>query len=635
MPQESALKLKLPKDIEQDIHLALCRRVSDMEMAASRRNSDLREYRDQLEGLNAPADNGGDGTGVKKMRGGSELCDPLTLELTISLLASFMQANARSTKVAFYAINPEDEQNSQSIEQWVVAKWSEYDLDKQYFDAAYNALTKPSSPCYVGWKQEVRPVRSSMYRKPGTEQLVEEELQEDGIFYEEVPVTKTEVVYDGIDFRVIDLDDFYLYPSTAPTPKDATTIAERFYVTAEQLLDGIDDYGYDEEAVYKLLEYPPSARTDNKQNVDQQEGIESGNASDGMYELFSLYTRMPRLLDSSGAKDRVPKYLWHDRFIAVLSADSNLVLNLDFAVHRECPYFQSYMLRKPGRNQGHFVNQMLDSIQAEINAEIRFGIDSMNLTSCPAQYVEETDGSNLNKYEIFPGAMIPVRNINGIKPVDWNRSGGREQLAYTQYLQSRAQALVSSDGSSRLSQKVRKNQEIEAVEQAKQSKFGLFLSQFNESFLCEAARRLLSVTLEQGNMEDDGETFILDGKPHTVTQQALKGRYLIVPTATSSTASPEARIAISEQKKKFSDEYILAKAKGVPPDDLKYLWHSTRQVLLALEEPYPEAWIGDEPQPPPPGEGLPQAPQQGQEQQGGGQPQQGQPPLALVQGGQQ
>jgi hypothetical protein len=103
--------------------------------------------------------------------------------------------------------------------------------------------------------------------------------------------------------------------------------------------------------------------------------------------------------------------------------------------------------------------------------------------------------------------------------------------------------------------------------------------------------------LEFGDVDEDGEDFNLDGKPHKITQKALRGRYDVIPVATSLTHSPEARIQVAQQQQKVQIDYFTAKSK-LPPDLHKPLWHMARNILLDLGERNPESVIGDEPDAP-------------------------------------
>jgi hypothetical protein len=150
--------------------------------------------------------------------------------------------------------------------------------------------------------------------------------------------------------------------------------------------------------------------------------------------------------------------------------------------------------------------------------------------------------------------------------------------------------------------------------------------------VAELFRRMVSLKLQFGDVDDDGEEFVDgEGHAHKLTARALRGKYNIVASGTSLTHSPEARVEVGKQKQAVQSEYLMAKSK-LPPDLSKLAWHGARELLFDLGERNPEAWIGDEPKPPPEQPQGAQPMQQGQPGQQPGQPQNGQAPHPMFGG---
>ncbi len=210
---------------------------------------------DQLEGRIQPY--GGD----TRWRGACILNDPASREADLELLALLTQAQRKDPKWQVIANNPDDDENATLQEMWLTNKSAEYKLNEHLYNVDYNALRDPCGIMYVGWRQTVKNVRKRMYRDSEFPDLplVEGHQREEDREYEEAIVQHPQVEHQGCEFRTPDLADVYLYPADAQDIKTAIGIGERMLLTEDQLLDGIEDYGYDEEAVEELIRMGPTA----------------------------------------------------------------------------------------------------------------------------------------------------------------------------------------------------------------------------------------------------------------------------------------------------------------------------------------------------------------------------------------
>lgn len=607
--RDTPYKLELDAGTRKQLEITLCNRVSDAIAAASERNDQLRTWRDQLEGFGVTAQN-------RNWAYGCNLSDPLSMKAFLTILSQMISALHHDPAVEAFV--KDDEESAKILESWLAMARSRYQVDKSMNDLAHNACRDPAVVGFVGWSQITRRKRETWYRLKGSAQVVSEEAKEEGSEYEEVPVSE-EVIEERYDIRAVDLSDFFLYPATATSVDRATAVCERMYLTAEELYDGIDDYGYDEEAVEELVAmgsaYP--GNEDREQNA-QTDGLDEGvGQDDGFYEIFTCYTRLPHRLPNP--EYQIPEYLLQDDFLVVLCPDKNIVLKIAFSNLPERPYFIGSILPKPGHTQGYGLMGMVDGMQAEANANVQLSIDGSNLINAPMVIVPDNEGDEIAKQKTGPGAIIKVKNPKDILPWPINTNPTRDGLAWQQWLDNQAQGIVSAEGQGSLSPKVRKAGEVQAVEMASSAKFGMYLSNFQRTVPSEVYRRMIALKQQFGDVDEDGEEYMdAEGHSKKLTARALRGKYNVVMTGTSLTHSPEARIDIGKQIQAIQIPYVQAAMSGMPPKFLKLLWHSCRELIFDLGKRNPEKYIGDEPEEAPQQTEQPQQPPQGAQPIGNG-----------------
>jgi hypothetical protein len=597
LPDKTPYKLNLKPDTMDALERLLCMRVQEAVAGAQDRNDQLQTWRDQLEGLGVTAAN-------KQWSNACNICDPISMEAFLTILSQLVGALHRDPKVAVEAFSKEDEEGAKVLESWLSMESSKSDIDARLYDLAYNACRDPAVVGYVGWKQVTRISREVGYKRPGSGRVLSEEEKEDNEEYEEVPYQE-EVTEEAYDIRPVDLANFYLCPPDAVSVSRATAVAERMNLTEEELYDGIGDYGYDEDAVEKLCRLGPAPINSDREIQNSQDGVDSAVTKDGYYEIFTVYTRLPRTVID---EDDMPDYLMQDDFLVVCAPYQGVILKIAFSPFKERPYFLGGILPKPNKAQGHSLMAMLEGLQSEANANIQLTIDAMNLTMCPVLLVPDSEADAFNKQKIQPAATIRCNDPKGVLPLPWDKAPLRDGLAWQTDIRNRSKALVSAEGQGQLQSKVRKQGEIDNLQQQTSAKFGMYLSNFQRTVVTELYRRIVSLKLQFGDVDDDGEEFSdAEGRSHKLTARALRGKYNIVASGTSLTHSPEARVEVGAHKQKVQSEYLIAASK-LPPNLSKLAWHGARELLFDLGERNPEAWIGEEPQEQPQ---APQAPQNG------------------------
>lgn len=608
--EDSPYRIELDGDTREAVEAEICRRVSSAISGAEARNSQLQIWRDQLQGFGVTASN-------KNWSNACDFYDSISLEAHLTLLSQIVGALHREPKVAVEAFNKDDEENARVLEQYLSMESSKNDLDARLYEMAQDACWSQACVVYAGWQQKTRKNREVGFRKPGEARVYSEEEKEDGVEYEPVPVSE-EVTEEGYDIRVVDLSDFYLYPANSKSVDKATLVAERMLLTENDLYDGIEDYGFDRDAVEELCNLGPTQEPDALQIRNEQDGVEAAPGNDGYYEVYTTYTRMPRTIN--GGEEPLPDHYLQDDFLVVCVPERNIVLKMGFSPYKERPYLTGGIMPLKDTILGMSLMGILEPIQTEANANIQFTVDMMNMTATPALLVDQADADNFNKQQLQPGAIIKVSNPSAVVPLEWDRAPLRDGLGWQQDLRNRATSLVSAQGQGQLQNKVRKAGEIQAVETAAQTKFGLYLTNFQRTCVAPLYQRMIALKEQFGDVDDTGEDFVdSEGHPQTLTLKALRGKYNVVAVGTSLTHSPESRIEVAKQKQAIQVPYLQAVQAKMPSELLKLMWHSSRELLLDLGERNPEAWLGEEPKEQPPaqaqGQGGPPPPGQPQQQQ--------------------
>lgn len=601
MPDKTPYKLELDPQTREELERALCVRIDEAVAAASDRNAQLRIWDDQLEGFGVVAQN-------QQWANACDLTDPISFESFLIILSQLVGAMHRDPKVAVEAFSKEDDDNARTIESWLSMVASQSDIDGRIYDFAYNASKDPSVVGYVAWSQKTRQRRDIGYRQPDSARVITDDAKEDDVEYEEVPISE-EVTEESYDIRAVDLKDFFLYPATATSIERATAVCERMYVTEEELYDGIRDYGYDRDAVEELVAMGPGNHQDEDRQAEADiDGLrEDGQA--GFYQIYTCYTRLPRRLP--GALKPMPEHYLQDDYLVVCSIDARIVLKIALSPFLERPYFIGGILPKPSKSNGHALMGILEGLQSEANANLQLSIDASNIVVSPMVIAPLKVKEDIGKTKVGPGSIVFTDFGGEIRPWPINTNPTRDGLTWQQWISSRARGLVSAEGQGQLQNKVRKNAEVQATETAAGAKFGMYLSNFQRSVVSELFRRIISLKLQFGDVDDDGEDFTdAEGHSHKLTARALRGKYNIVATGTSLTHSPEARIEISKQKQAVQVEYLGAKGK-LPPEAMPLIWHGAREILFDLGERNPESWIGEEPKASDPNAQPQQPPQQG------------------------
>ena len=241
-------------------------------------------------------------------------------------------------------------------------------------------------------------------------------------------------------------------------------------------LRSIKEFGCDRKVVEEILEMGPDQDDDSSGEFTERsrDGVDMAEGRDGMYKVFTWYSRLPILRDAKG-KIETPEYLWNDDFCMICCPGRRKVLRFDFSpCGNERPYDPAWMLKIPGKLYGWCLCDLLDAIQSEANATWRFGLDIMNFVSAPVLKVKKHLQKMIENKQIGPGTFLYVDEMDDIEPLQ-EAAPAHLPFDVAQQLDTMASTLVSG-GSPQIGGKVRKAEEVKAQQQSMASKFGLYSS---------------------------------------------------------------------------------------------------------------------------------------------------------------
>lgn len=639
--------LRLNEDDREVISRVVIERILDAVAGATERDNMLAQLDDQLEGRSAPT------SGRKRWRNSCSLEDPITREMHTQVTAQF-QSSDRDPFWQVAATSSADKPTAQKQELFLSAKKASDGLDREIYNLRYNAARDPAAVLYAGWKQILQPQKTIKWRNRETGVEVEDGQQMPGFEYDPVQREEQSVSEQGMDYRTVDLVDWYPYPANARSIEQAIGVGERIRFTEEELLAGIDDYGFDEDMVETLIGYGPTHAMDGTEfyaNGERDDAVDAGllspyssrwgspeetrenridgvrqvtrNHRDGIYECFLFFSRCPCIRDTDGSLidfgvDR------HRYMMFLCCPQYRVTFKMDYSPYSQPPYFLFSMLFRPNRLQGLGVCQMLASIQVEATARLRNTIDGADLETSPTVIVPASQYKNLSKFGVYPGCMLPEDIPNSIRVLQWTQSSqiGWQQ---SQQLRNMAQSVISARGFGQINEKQPLVAEMQGIMAATDTKFDLFLFCFNITMadlapwiIQQYAKNANEATTLQGRNGEDIE----------ITIEDLEKTFRYIPAATSQSSNPQIQLGQAMKKMEVTTNYF--QAIQVMPQHAPQLWHAAREVLVAIGEPDPDAYLGAEPQPMMMPGAMPGMPQMGEAQQGQVSPQM---LMQMIQGG--
>lgn len=573
--------MKLPKELKQKVDAAIIDRVREAVADNADRDARLAGLANRLEGNASP------GTINQRWKNACRLEDPLTREHHLQLLSTMTQAWRTQQFWMCDAVDPSDAEAARAVETYMNIRARQYGLAQAMYDCAFNALTYTFAPMYVGWKTYQKYVRVAQWRNLETGETVETpEEGADPEQWERVIRRVPADAYNGLIFKSVDPLDFYLWPATAQDPETAPAIIERVRVHAEDIVRD-----YPPELAYKVLRAGPDRDTDRRDEVNDDDGLVPSSGEGGTYILYVVTGTAPLLLELG--EPTLPEELALEEYTWVVHQGSETVLSMEAATTVMRPYVCFNALRMPNRLQGHGIVTLVQSLQDEATANLRFTIDSMNLAASPAMKVPERWMNKYGKWAMYPGALVPyIGSPDEITPLTWDMRGVAAGMQLANYIDSRASRIASAQGlSSMLAGKVRKAAEVNATVGVVEQKSDLFL-QCMQDGLEHVGELVLSIYMDK--MGEDGDVILGDLGPVAVTPSDLRKRLRIHATATSEDSNSETRAQKTLARRKVQSEYF-ATLNQTPPYQWSAAWASARQALVDLGERAPDEWLGPRP----------------------------------------
>ena len=588
-PERDDLGLN-PYDREK-IEDIICRRVEEAVAGSATRDNWLVQFDLQLECRLQP-------NGEPRWPNGCLMNDPISEQVHLQMLSMVTQAQRKDPKWTVDADDPENDENASNLENWLTRKSNQYDLNKHLYDVAYAAIRDYGAILYCGWKQENRSKRVAQYHKitdrgeleKGFEPIRSEQRQAEHA-YARVDDIHEPYVKSGLDFRTVEMIDFYLSPPNVQSIKRADGTCQRMLMTENELWDGIDDFGFDADKIDQLIEAGPTHMMGQGDQLfdirNQFDGTSNGGATiqgQGFFEVFLVFMRCPRRQGSEYFD--IPDELLHGDVMAMVCPSSNVVFQLEKSKYSERPYIEFNMIRRPNRFLGKGAMQFLTEIQEEMTHTLQLLIDAGNLEMSPVMICPYEDYNKISIFQVYPGAYIPEMIPGSIRPLEWGRNSIQQGIQLKEMLASDAHNLLSAEGYGELQDKVREKAETENMLGAVDTKFDLILYCMQHGTE-ELGYRIPALYAEFS--PKDEETFrTANGVTVTITTESLRGEYRITPTATSSTSSPQNRIQIQQAILNAIVTYYK-ELPAVPPQGWNGFWNVTKRYLQELGVKNPEA----------------------------------------------
>jgi hypothetical protein len=572
---------KLPPALMQRVYRAITDRADAAVQAHAERDETLAQQAEMLyRAMTPPPDN--------RWRGACDIVDPLVLEQFMSLFASVRAATAQRPFWSLRARTPEIEQDVQELNRWF-EDVSELDgLDAALYARDYIALRDGMAALHACWEDYGEWIMRPTYvSETGLEADLPDLLPDDeGAYGGEF--TKVLVpARQGIKWKVIDRADIYTVPVDCSDPEQAEVVMHRMWMTAHELLRGVEQYGFDPDVVDSLLAAGPThdaKDTDYAETLNYIAGVDPSARTGGVYEVFMEYGYMPLVRGEDAPVEKRLKPYYGIRFQAVHCPRHNAVLRWGYWPHHRLPYVFTWMLRTPNTMDGESVPSIVGPFQEEATANVRLYYDAANLVLSPMFRVKETSLKEFGYPEAYPGAVLPYRtDPREVEPLPFNLGGLQIGLQTVEHPLSRARQALSGESTIKMDDRVRKATEVQASMQGMSMKFSLILSNLQASML-DVLKVMWMLYRDNGQLPSE----------YLGLTQA---EYSVVPRANTQNSNPVVRLAniqTAMEMVRSSPLYQQALERG----DFRPEYHMLLEALSAISMDNISRLIGPEPPPP-------------------------------------
>jgi len=590
--------IQLPAELRERCDRVMIDSLRKAVQAVKTRNDILRSYHDQLDRISSVAMGPWDKS--------CQLDDPITTRHHLGLQAHFMAGLKYEPYWHIESEKPEQEEAASKVESALTVKTRQWKVRTALMDATYDAPAYPYAPMYVGWDVQWKKRRFWQYLDPVTGERLDETLLQPDVKYKKIPTVQKYQSFNGPIFRQIDPCDYGYYPAACQDIDACDFVWERMYLTRNDLLEGMDKKLYEESGVMDMLgkgcQYVDADSIRSDQDVS--DGIQV-DSEDGYYEVYQIVGRLPLLLDYMGAGEEggklgigIPEELRFEDWVFMICPEYNCVFRCVPSPFDMRPYAVFQMWHDPRRLMGKCVPQLLETHQAEADANLRFFIDCLNLTASPMWKVPESYARKGSSLSAGPGKHIqyPGNNPNAIEPVVWDNHILPLVQGAQVDMRQQADSLLGAAGTNDLPQPGQESPtatQVNMVGGQVDHKRDLFLQTFLDFGMERMGQLLLSHW--QQHMDPEGETLAAGGSSVDITAADLQNQYRVLAHANTDASNPQVRLAQVQLKQQFQMAYFQGLAQ-LPPDKWGMLYHGARRAYEETGERNIEGWIGKEPQ---------------------------------------
>lgn len=602
MPYDSPLKLKLDKSVREKCERYILDSVRQAVAGSSIRDEDLLRWRDNLHGIPSSY-------GEAAWPNACRIEDGLIQEQRAQMVAQVMAAANRYPLVTVDGIDDVSRENAAHLETYLSQSMKRSGFPDAFYGYADEATCYPAGVLYVGWKEniekkrEVRYWDGASYDEEGNEVLLMPQERDAEMEYETVPVLTVSPEAGTHEFRAIPLIDFYMYPPDTPSLAQSLACMERRYYTDNELINGIQEYAFDEEKVFDTIRrgakgYGSETDNEGRERRGDLYGTEAGEGLAAPFECFVWYGYLPKLWE--GERSELPRYLWNDLFCAVVCPSCNVVFKLDFAPDTdEYPFLMGSIHPESNSPYGMGVCLLLETEQEEATHYRRLAANCADLVAAPVTIMADSAWELNKAHSIYPGAILREETPGSIRPYEMPAAPTVIATQMLDYTLQRAQRKTAAQGYGQVNPKQPLVAEMEGVMAATDAKFNFYQANVF-AILPAVAKRMVKLTLQYApdfSVQLQGE-----GEEVTLTAEQLAGKYEYNVAQLDQNASEAAKVQRDIAIAQLQDGFFkfLIETIGTPlAAFLEHKWRQTRDALSHLSVRKPEDYIG--PKPPPGG----------------------------------
>lgn len=224
-----------------------------------------------------------------------------------------------------------------------------------------------------------------------------------------VKIEETLVRYRGPKLRVVELKDFVVIPTTAPTVEYAMFVGDLFLQRNDYFKRLAKDDWFDKDEVEKMVKQPGMNQAPDavSQSQDQIEGIARTRVTMAdEHRCLQGILKIDLSEDDSGVEK---KYLiTHEKM-----SDTILRIEEFPYIHNRCNYIVWRFKRRPGRLLGQSIPDQLVDINEEVDTQHNQRVDSRTITTVPSfiQLDQADFDPTRRDQRFFPGVTFKVSSM--------------------------------------------------------------------------------------------------------------------------------------------------------------------------------------------------------------------------------